>query len=125
MKVKAIILIVLAVVIVAVGIWAAMNVRQQPATSPPKQEPLDRAVFVRIYADLAISGEKIGVGTPQYESMRDSILTTYGITFAEFTAMLSALDTQPEEWAKVWEDILAELTKRKAPLIPIDSTGSH
>ena len=124
MKVKAIILIVLAVVIVAVGI-VAMFFRQQPATSPPKQEPLDRAVFVRIYADLAIAGEKIGVGTPQYESMRDSILTTYGITFAEFTAMLSALDTQPEEWAKVWEDILAELTKRKAPLIPIDSTGSH
>ena len=86
---------------------------------------MDRTVFVRIYADLAIAGEKIGVGTPQYESMRDSILTTYEITFAEFTAKLSALDTQPEEWAKVWEDILAELTKRKAPLIPIDSTGSH
>lgn len=123
MKTKIIILVLVVVAIAVVGI-VAMNMRQQTVTPKPVEEPLARAKFVLIYADLAIAGEKIGVGTPQYETVRDSILKSYGTTFEILIAMQSSLDTQPEKWARVWEDILAELQRRKAPLLPSDSVKS-
>ena len=119
MKTKIWILIVLAAVFITL---AALGLHCQPSSS---EAPIDRETFVTLYVDLEMAAERAGIGTPKYERVRDSILTSHGTDFEEITAMLSAYDTEPEKWAEVWKEILAELDRRKAAASLPDSTAGN
>ncbi len=115
MKTKIFIIVAL---ILALAVIAVLTVCQGPESSGP---PLDRETFVQLYVDLEMIAEQSGIGTPEYDARRDSVLETYNTTFEEVTQMLSAYDSDPEQWAVVWEDILAELENRKGQLDEADT----
>jgi len=117
MKTKIWILTALAVVFIALTV---IGLDCRPNSSAKRL--FDRETFISLYVDLEIVAEKVGIGTPEYEAVRDSILTSYGTTFDDVTAMLTAYDAEPEKWAEIWEGILAELEQRKAGATASDST---
>ncbi len=118
MKTKIWILIALVVVLAVIAI---ISFRGDTTSTEPL---IDRKAFVSLYVDLELIAEKAGIGTPEYETARDSILTSYGISLDDITVLLTAYDSEPEKWAEVWEDILAELAQRKAALAVPDSATS-
>jgi hypothetical protein len=119
MKAKIWILIVLAVIFVII---AALSLGRQSTSSTGL---LDRDTFVELYVDLEMAAEKSGIGTPEYEAVRDSILAAHETDFEQVTAMLKSYDARPEEWAEVWDMILAELEQRRAILRQADSATAN
>lgn len=119
MKTKIWIITALVAVLVAIALY---NYLGTGATS--SAPPIDRDAFVSLYVDLELIAEKAGIGTPQYETARDSILDAYGVTLDDVTVMLTTYDTEPEKWADIWDRILAELDQRKAALADPDSAES-
>lgn len=125
MKTKVWILVVLVAIFVLVAIYTTLPILGLRHLSTSSDPPLDRETFISLYVDLEIAAEKAGIGTPDYEAVRDSILSSYSTTFDEVTGMLSSYDTEPEKWAEIWEGILAELEKRKSALTTPDSGATH
>jgi len=117
MKTKIWILVVMAVVFVTL---AALSFTRQ---TPSSEAPIDRETFVQVYVELSITGEKIGIGTPEYEDARDSIMNAFGVSVDGFNKFQEIYDEQPEQWAEVWDQILAELEGRKSALNTTDSSA--
>jgi len=117
MKTKIWILAVLAVIFIVI---AALSLNHQTTSS---ELAIDRDTFVQVYVDLSIAGEKIGIGTPEYEEARDSIMNGFGVSVAAFNEFQKIYDEQPEQWAEVWDQILAELEVRKSALHAPDSSS--
>lgn len=113
MKTKLWIIIALLVAFGGYFSWLAVSDSGSGSDGGGFDGVLDREAFVSLYVDLEIAAERAGIGTPEYESRRDSVMAVYGTNFDEVTGMLSAYDAKPEKWAEVWDDILAELKKRK------------
>ncbi len=118
MKTKILIIVGL---VIAIAVIAVLTVCQGPESSGP---PLDRETFVQLYVDLEMIAEQAGIGTPEYDARRDSVLEAYNTNFDDVTGMLKAYDDNPEQWAVVWEDILAELERRKENLDESDTLSA-
>ncbi len=114
MKTKLWIIIGLLVIFCGYFAWQGLSDSSDGGNSKASSGLLDRETFVSLYVDLEIAAERAGIGTPEYESQRDSVMAAHGTNYTEVTAMLSAYDAKPEKWAEVWDDILAELKKRKS-----------
>lgn len=122
MKTKLAIIVVLVAVMAAV-VWYTYS---GPGTgtgsmTPSATQPMSSDEFVALYVDLELIAEKAGIGTPTYETARDSVLRAHGKTIDNVTSMLAVADTEPEKWAEIWQQILAELEVRKAALALPDS----
>jgi hypothetical protein len=124
MKTKLAIIIALVAVLAAV-VWYTYSGTGTGTgagnVTPSATQPMSSDEFVALYVDLELIAEKAGIGTPVYETARDSVLRAHGKTIDNVTSMLAVADTEPEKWAEIWQQILTELEVRKAALALPDS----
>jgi hypothetical protein len=126
MRLKIIIIALLAAAFVTLGVFYLRSASNTPepvspaaaAVSDPKGITQDQ--LVRAYVELATLAETTPIGTPEYDKAKTRVLAQIGLEPGQIEKTLAEYNEHPEKWRPIWDRIQEELTKRNA--LPVDTT---